>query len=53
MSSAAAAGSAFETLTSVAALNAHPASASRSWVRRGDNTSAAPLVTSNVESGSS
>ncbi len=52
MTSAAAASSAFESFTSVAALSAQPARASRICVSRGESTSAAPAVTSNVESGS-
>jgi hypothetical protein len=51
--SAAAARSPFETFTRVAALNAQPASDSLNWVRGRDRTSAPPVVTSSVESGSS
>ncbi len=51
--SAAAASSPFEIFTAVATLSAQPASESRIGVSRGESNSAAPLVTSSVDSGSS
>ena len=53
MTSAAAATITFDTFAAVATLSAQPASDSRIGVSRGESSSAAPLVTSSVESGSS
>ena len=51
--SAAATTSTFEIFVAVATLSAQPASESRIGVSRGESSSAAPAVTSSVDSGSS